>query len=70
MAAYGAFRKLSKTETFTRNICFSIIAKLINVNKIDVQFVRDHLKYKDSKAYIEQTWLNAIESHVKLFEPL
>ncbi len=67
IAAYGAFRKLNKKEVFTRNICFLILTKLINVKPVVTQFIRDHLKYKDSKVHIEQTWLTAIENHVKCF---
>ena len=34
IAAHGAFRKLTKSELFTRNICFSIIKKFIYSNFI------------------------------------
>ncbi len=76
MAYCAAVRKLSKTEILTRNICFLIIAKLSNMNKVNIEFVRDHLQYKHSKTYIGQTWLNAIEirvnystQHIKMLIP-
>lgn len=64
LAQHESFRRLTKTELLTRNFCFSIIIKIIEISR--EKFYQSYVEYNNLKYYFEQIWLNGINNYCEM----